>query len=61
MTTTTTGLGYEDLPRLMSLMTGDEKHSAAATSTLDVLWVLYDSVLDISPESVADPARRLAS
>ena len=41
--------GYADLPRLMSLMTGDEKHSAAATSTLDVLWVLYDRVLDVTP------------
>lgn len=49
--------GYGDLPRLMSLMTGDEKHSAAATSTLDVLWVLYDRVLDVSPERVDDPRR----
>lgn len=51
------GLGYEDLPRLMSLMTGDEKHSHAATSTLDVVWVLYDRVLRVTPETVADPAR----
>ena len=48
---------YGDLLDLMSLMTGDEKHSAAATSTLDVLWVLYDQVLDVSPETIADPAR----
>ncbi|MFD8500714.1 transketolase [Amycolatopsis sp. NPDC059657] len=34
-----------ELDRLMSLMTGDEKHDAAATSTLDVLWTLYDRVL----------------
>ena len=52
-----THLGYRDLSRLMSLMTGDEKHSSAATSTLDVLWVLYDKVLDVSPETVTDPAR----
>lgn len=53
-----TGLmGYRDLRPLMSLMTGDEKHDDAATSTLDVLWVLYDSVLDVSPERVDDPAR----
>ena len=52
-----TRLGYDDLPRLMALMTGDEKHSVAATSTLDVLWVLYDRVLDVSPETIADPAR----
>lgn len=48
---------YEDLPRLISLMTGDEKHSFAATSTLDVLWVLYDRILDITPENIDDPAR----
>jgi transketolase len=35
---------FADLPRLMSLMTGDDKHDQAATSTLDVLWVLYDRV-----------------
>lgn len=46
-----------DLPRLMSLMTGDEKHSAAATSTLDVLWVLYDRVLRVSSTTVADVDR----
>lgn len=48
---------YADLPRLMALMTGDEKHSHAATSTLDVVWVLYDRVLRVSPETVADPDR----
>ena len=39
--------GYRDLTRLIGLMTGDEKHSVSATSTLDVLWVLYDRVLKI--------------
>ena len=48
---------YDDLSHLMSLMTGDEKHSAAATSTLDVVWVLYDRVLRVSPATVEDPAR----
>jgi transketolase len=48
---------YEDLPRLMSVMTGDEKHSLAATSTLDVLWVLYDRILDVSPANIDDPRR----
>ena len=38
-----------ELDRLVALMTGDEKHSAAATSTLDVLRVLYERVLDIGP------------
>lgn len=55
--TTTTSLGYDDLGHLMSLMTGDEKHSEAATSTLDVLWVLYDRVLDVDPLRPHDPDR----
>ncbi|MFE7215746.1 transketolase [Streptomyces sp. NPDC001698] len=49
--------GYADLPRLMGLMTGDEKHGPAATSTLDVLWVLYDRVLRVRPEQRDDPER----
>ncbi|MER8156917.1 transketolase [Streptomyces sp. NPDC094472] len=52
-----TAHGYDDLPRLMSLMTGDEKHGPAATSTLDVVWVLYDRVLRVSPEAVDAPNR----
>jgi transketolase len=51
------GPTYDDLPRLMSLMTGDEKHTAAATSTLDVVWVLYDRVLRVGPATVDDPGR----
>jgi len=43
------GYGYADLGALMSLMTGDEKHGPAATSTLDALWVLYDRVLNVDP------------
>ncbi|MFF0072526.1 transketolase [Streptomyces sp. NPDC005494] len=59
MTTTTSAppLGYDDLGRLMSLMTGDEKHGPAATSTLDALWVLYDRVLRVSPGTVDAPGR----
>ncbi|KUL43864.1 transketolase [Streptomyces violaceusniger] len=52
-----TAQGYDDLPRLMSLMTGDEKHGPAATSTLDVVWVLYERVLRVSPEAVNAPDR----
>lgn len=37
--------GYDDLPALMTRLTGDEKHDWSAASTLDVLWVLYDRVL----------------
>ncbi len=43
-------LEYRSLSKLMSLMTGDEKHSTSATSTLDVLWVVYDRVLKIDPQ-----------
>ncbi|MFP8884026.1 transketolase [Streptomyces mangrovi] len=50
-------LGFEALPALMSLMTGDEKHDAAATSTLDALWVLYDRVLRVRPDRPGDPGR----
>ena len=46
-----------EIPRLMSLMTGDEKHSSAATSTLDVIRVLYEHVLDVSPETIGDERR----
>ncbi|MEV6315426.1 transketolase [Streptomyces sp. NPDC051776] len=48
---------YSDLPRLMALMTGDEKHGPAATSTLDALWVLYDRVLLVSPDTADAPGR----
>jgi len=41
----------------MSQMTGDEKHGPAATSTLDVLWVLYDRVLRVDPARPEDPGR----
>jgi transketolase len=50
-------LCFADLPGLMEEMSGDEKHDHSAASTLDVLWVLYDQVLRISPDSVADDDR----
>ncbi|MEU4116356.1 transketolase [Kitasatospora sp. NPDC028055] len=53
-TTSTETVGrarFADLPNLMALMTGDEKHGPAATSTLDALWVLYDRVLRVSPDT----------
>ncbi len=55
--TTQTDFRYDDLPSLMTRMTGDEKHSTAATSTLDVVWVLYDRILSIDPRDPADPDR----
>ncbi len=51
------GTGYRDLPALMALMTGDAKHNHAAASTLDVLWVLYDRVLRVSPAGLTDESR----
>ena len=55
--TTSTASGYDDLPALLTLLTGDEKHDASSFSTLDVLWVLYDRVLRIDPADPDDPAR----
>jgi transketolase len=52
-TTVTTGLPQR-LLRNLSRVTGDEKHDAAAHSTLDVLWVLYSRVLRLTPESGRD-------
>ena len=53
----TTTLDYEDLPALLTELTGDEKHDRSALSTLDVLWVLYDRVLRLDPRSADDPER----
>ncbi len=52
-----TPLDHHDLTRLIGLMTGDEKHASSADSTLDVLWVLYDRVLNVTPASADDPNR----
>ena len=49
-TNTYTRYGYADLLPLMERMTGDEKHDDASTSTLDILWVLYDKVLRVFPD-----------
>jgi transketolase len=47
----------DNISRLLTLMTGDEKHSLASHSTLDVIRVLYERVLDVSPERVDDERR----
>src|SRR5438067_7640840 len=57
MTATIPRLGYADLGSLMDLQLGDEKHTRSATSTLDVIWVLYDRILHVSPDRVNDPDR----
>jgi transketolase len=56
---TLTGYSYAELPSLIALMTGGEKHDPAAESTLDVLWVLYDRILRIRPAvAEAEPRDR---
>ncbi|MGI5212746.1 transketolase [Plantactinospora sp. CA-290183] len=70
MTTTTTtparagqaaGTAQPDDPArlgpLLRRLTGDEKHAPSAHSTLDVLWVLYDRVLRVSPDAPDSPDR----
>ena len=57
MTATIPTLGYADLGRLMDQQLGDEKHTLSATSTLDVIWVLYDRILRIDPDRTDDPDR----
>src|SRR5713226_397790 len=52
-----TSLGYDDLPALLTLLLGDEKHDWSSLSTLDVLWVLYDRVLRVDPARPEDPER----
>ncbi|ARF76547.1 transketolase [Kitasatospora albolonga] len=49
--------GFDGLDRLITLMTGAEKHAPAAHSTTDALWVLYSRVLRVTPETVRDPGR----
>lgn len=45
------------LERLMALATGDEKHDSSATSTLYVIWTLYDRVLRYDPRQPRSPDR----
>jgi transketolase len=54
---TSTILGYDDLPTLLTRLTGDEKHDWSSLSTLDVLWVLYDRVLRVDPAAPEAPDR----
>ena len=54
---TITATHTHPLHRLLSRITGDAKHAPSAHSTLDVLWVLYDRVLSVSPATVDEPDR----
>src|SRR5262245_20413804 len=49
-TTDRAAAGLDRVRELMALATGDEKHEESSTSTLDVLWVLYDRVLRVDPD-----------
>jgi transketolase len=50
-------LGYEYLPGLLELMRSDAKHDPSAASTLDLHWVLYDRILNVTSETADDPER----
>src|SRR5215218_3769764 len=54
---TTTTMRTDPIAPLLRRITGDEKHLPSAHSTLDVLWVLYDRVLKITPATVDAPDR----
>lgn len=45
------------LERLMGMTTGDEKHDSSATSTIHVIWTLYDRVLRFDPKRPRSPDR----
>lgn len=47
----------QNILKYLSLMTGDEKHEPSSISTLDAIWVLYDQILKITPETVSDEMR----
>ncbi|WP_041843439.1 transketolase [Actinoplanes friuliensis] len=54
---TVTAVRPDLLGTLLTRVTGDEKHAPSAFSTLDVLWVLYDRILRVTPETVDEPDR----
>ncbi|HEU4346767.1 MAG TPA: transketolase [Actinoplanes sp.] len=55
--TVTTANATDELGPLLTRLTGDRKHAPSANSTIDVLWVLYDRILRITPETVDEPDR----
>ncbi len=55
--TVTTAQPFAAVGPLLTRLTGDEKHSPSANSTLDVIWVLYDQILRVGPDSVQAPDR----
>ena len=55
--TATAATQTDELGPLLTRLTGDEKHLPSAISTIDVLWVLYDRILRVTPEIVDEPDR----
>ncbi len=53
----TTATDFTGTRKLLSRIGADEKHETSSTSTLDVLWVLYDRLLNIAPGRLTDPSR----
>jgi transketolase len=54
---TATATATDQILPLIRRLTGDEKHAPSAHSTLDVIWVLYDRILRIRPDTVDEPDR----
>lgn len=46
-----------EIDYFLSLMTGDEKHEPSSISTLDVIWVLFEKILNLTPENVTSDLR----
>jgi transketolase len=44
--------GFAAVWPLLRRLSGDEKHQPSAYSTLDVIWVLYDRVLRVTPDEL---------
>lgn len=47
----------EHLAPLLRRLSGDEKHETSGYSTLDVIWVMYDRVLQVDPSRPDQPDR----
>lgn len=47
----------QKLDYYLSLMTGDEKHEPSSISTLDVIYVLYNNILNVSPNNLSSEMR----
>jgi transketolase len=55
--TAPTALAYDDLGELLALQRSDAKHDPSAASALDLHWVLYDRILNVTPATAGDAGR----